>query len=235
MKKLFFTSIILCSFLFLLSKDAKASEFVAHFFYESSSKVLYFDKSVSEKVSLDNEKSMSIFDFSDESNSGNYVAKLYENNGEELASGFFNAKQGSFVVEVSYISIASSLKIYEKTTNKEVLSADISQFVTCNKNGICEFEKGENFNTCISDCASSNVKYSPETQKILDENGGVIKDPKTGGVVLKGGYSLDNSVTAEEQPVKKGIGFGSILLIISIGVAIGITTFLVLRRMRESD
>jgi cbb3-type cytochrome oxidase subunit 3 len=204
MKKIILSIFIYSGIVLALSPNARAEVFSAHLSYNPSSKILSFDKASPEKISLNKEKFVSVFDFSDESNEGNYTAKLYDDKGEELISGNFKARPGAFILDIPYISIASSLKIFNKATERKILEADLLGFVSCNRNGICELEKGENISTCILDCASSNVNYSPQTEESLKANGGVIKDPKTGEIILKetplpGNSDIPDNLNAPDQ------------------------------------
>lgn len=186
MKKIVTFSAIFLGLFFMFSGKVQASTFVVHLYYDSVQKTLKFDNAYPEKVSVDNQGFVSVFNFSDESNLGEYAAKLYDQNGTILIGGIFDVKTGAFPVEIPYISIASNLKIFNKMSDEELLSANLEQFITCNRNGICEFEKGENVETCMVDCASGNVKFSQPTLQTLKDNNNEIKDPKTGAVLLRG-------------------------------------------------
>ena len=110
--------------------------------------------------------------------------------------------------------------------NAPILSYDLSKFLTCNKNGICEYEKGENMNTCLPDCVGTTVNFSEETKKLLKQNGDVLRDPKSGEVVLRGiqasavassgGVATVNGSTGSILAVVGGIA----VILISIGVAV---------------
>lgn len=242
MKKIIFSLFIFSGFFLALLPNAKAEVFSAHLFYNPSSKILSFDKANPEKVSLNKEKFISVFDFSDESNEGNYIAKLYDDKRGELISGNFEARSGVFILDIPYISIATSLKIFNKATEKEILKTDLSEFLSCNRNGICEFEKGENVSTCILDCATSNIKYSPQTEEILKNNGGIIMDQKTGEVLLRESQSSiassnipNNSAVPSQNVENAGIQnnngkIWSIILTFFISALALIAIYLILRK-----
>jgi len=183
--------ILLACFFFIsaliiaLPRISKAEAFVVHLYYSQKTKQLVFDKASKEKVSYDKDKFVSIQEFAFNNATGAYVLKIYDNKGSEIASTEFNSQNGSFSIDLPYFSLAKTLKIFEKASNSEMLSADLLAFSTCNGNGICEFEKGENLNNCLGDCGTAKPSFSPETQKLLDQNGGVIKDPQTGQILLK--------------------------------------------------
>lgn len=174
--------------LFLLSnvKVASADAFVINLFYNPATKVLSFDKIAPEKVLRDKNLFVSPTEFARQEISGSYILKLYDEAGREVVSTEFDKKDGTFQLTIPYFSLASGLKIFEKAGNKELFGADLSQFNTCNGNGICEFEKGETSSSCIGDCASSNITFSPQTLQTLKDNNNEIKDPKTGAVLLRG-------------------------------------------------
>lgn len=100
----------------------------------------------------------------------------------------FNPKSGYFTIELPYYSIAKKLKVKKTKEGKYLLSKDISDLMSCNNNKICEIEYKENFVTCLPDCASSHTKFSPKTELILKEKNGIIKDIKTGEVILDNRY-----------------------------------------------
>jgi hypothetical protein len=195
MKKPIALFVVFLGLFFLLSNKAQASVFAAHLYYSSDQKNLKFDNTYPDNISLDSQKFISVFDFSDESNPGEYVAKLYDNTETILISGFFTAKAGAFSLDIPYISIADSLKIFSKSSGKELLSANLEQFITCNRNGICEFEKGETEETCLVDCATGHPIYSQQTTDLLKQNNGVIKNNFTGDILLK-----DTFLAQEENP-----------------------------------
>lgn len=225
MKKIITFSAVFLGLFFALSGKVQANTFVVHLYYDSVQKILKFDNAYPEKVSEDNQGFVSVFDFSDESNLGEYTAKLYDRNEALLISGIFDAKTGAFPVKIPYISTASSLKIFNKMSDKELFSANLEQFITCNRNGICEFEKEENIETCMVDCASSNVKFSQPTLQTLKDSNNEIKDPETGAVLLRGPVAQQPAVPSSVKPVfYKTLYFYAILVLLLIFI-VGIIVY----------
>lgn len=148
--------------LFLLSilvlfevNDAKADSFVINLYFDQKTSVLTFDKQKNEDVIRDKNMEVSIVQFSKSQETGPYILKLYDVTGAEFSSTEFNKSDGSFQLIIPYFSVASKLSILEKKTNKEILSKDLTGFVTCNGNGKCEAELGETFDSCMADCLSN--------------------------------------------------------------------------------
>ncbi|HPN96906.1 MAG TPA: hypothetical protein PLK35_04020 [Candidatus Moranbacteria bacterium] len=154
-------------------------------FYSSQSKTLSFDKLVSQPVSINKEGDISVLEFVREEKTGNYALAIYDENKEEIIKTEFNELDGAFAVELPYFSLAKELKIFKKSPEKEILSIDLSDLSSCNANDICEIEKRETAIDCIGDCGKAKNNYSPETEKLLKEKEGIIKDPETGEVILK--------------------------------------------------
>jgi LPXTG-motif cell wall-anchored protein len=102
-------------------------------------------------------------------------------------------------------------------------------------NGICEYEKGENLRTCISDCASDRVQFNEETKKLLKQNNDVIKDPKSGEVLLRGIQPVP--ATSGGGMAQTGGGSNLIVLIISgiilLLVGVGVWIFVKLRKRNK--
>jgi len=155
--------------------------FVFHF--DRTGDKIMFDSTITNPVLKTDDPSFSFLVFSKAIHSGAYSLDLYDVSGAKAVSTKFDIAQGKSSFEVPYFSIVNRFQVVS-ATGATVLQGDLSKFVTCNANGICEFEKGENNQTCLSDCASGNVKYSPQTQALLDKNNGVIKDPQSGAPIL---------------------------------------------------
>ncbi len=156
--------------------------FVFHF--DRTGDKIMFDSTITDPVLKTDDPSFSFLVFSKAIHSGAYSLDLYDVSGAKAVSTKFDIAQGKSSFEVPYFSIVNRFQIVSVVTGTTVLQGDLSKFVTCNANGICEFEKGENNQTCLSDCASGNVKFSPQTQALLDKNNGVIKDPQSGAPIL---------------------------------------------------
>jgi len=142
-KKFLKISFILLFSFSLLPYKTKADAFVAHLFFNAKTKTLTFDKLSSENISRDKNQFISVQEFSAAQTSGEYILKLYDFAHKEISTMQFDKKDGAFAIELPYFSLAKTLKIFQKSKGQEMLSADLSQFSTCNGNGICEFEKVE--------------------------------------------------------------------------------------------
>jgi hypothetical protein len=114
-----------------------------------------------------------------------------------------------FQVSIPTINIADKIRII--SDNSIISDLDISQYKTCFSNLICEYEKGENINSCPSDCNNDNVTFSEETQKILQKENGIIRD-EAGTVLLSTNTPTpDTNTTAEPEKSKT---FGNIAILI---------------------
>lgn len=209
---------ILFVLLFLNVKNALADAYLVHLYYNTTTKTLTFDKLTPENVSLDKNISPSISEFTQESETvtGAYILTFYDRTNSEIISTQFDKQDGAFQLTIPYFSIATSLKIFEKSTGKELLNADLSNFTTCNGNGICEFEKGETAKNCLGDCATSQPKFSPQTLDLLKKNNGVIKDPTTGEILLKGGASSESKPIQQQPTPQKNSLLSYILIALGI-------------------
>lgn len=234
MKKTIFFS---CIFIFLISTSfqAKAEVFSIHLYYNAATNTLSFDKLKSEPVSYDKDTFLSILEFNATQGPGSYVLQLYDIDGNDALLTEFDAKEGAFDINIPYFSIGASLKIFEKSSGKEILSANLSEFITCNGNSICEFEKGETALNCIGDCANSNPEFSPETLNKLEDNNGSIKDVSTGEVLLL----KPNPSTSEEitQPATQETAsqnkFSPVVLILSILILAAIIGFIIYKKVNR--
>ena len=183
-KKFLFLPILFLMIFFPFGSRA-SDVYTINLYYNTKTSALSFDKLAAKNVIHDTTKDISIVDFAKNPPTGMYTLKLYQADGKEIISTEFNKKNGAFSVDLPFFSLATSLKIFQKSTSKELLSTDLSEYSTCNGNSICEYEKGESINTCLGDCGTSKVTYSEETQKTLRADNGVIKDPATGEVLLQ--------------------------------------------------
>jgi hypothetical protein len=232
-RKIFILSFaLLLPFIFsAFCNTVKADIFVVNLIYDPTTKRLDFDSQT--KIAVDKEKDIPLLEFlTKDQQTGNYSFKLFDINGYDLFGNGFNSKQGLFQLEIPYAATAKTIKIYN-TDNKEIMSADLSQFVTCNSNGICEFEKGETAQNCISDCANSAPQFSPKTISKLNENSGVIKNPANGDVVLRNNPSPTPSQTGQTMqpetiPSSTGSSFIPLLIAVLVFIIALIVTGIVL-------
>jgi len=227
MKKISYIIPIIALSLLLNIKSASADAYLVHLYYAAASKTLVFDKLAPQSISLDKTLSPSVIDFTQEAevSSGPYILTFYDNTNNEIISTQFDKKDGAFQLTIPYFSIATTLKIFEKNTGKEILNADISNLSTCNGNGICEYEKGETVRNCIEDCSNSQPKFSQQTLDILNKNSGVINDPTTGTVLIQRDPISQAPVTqpnssVQTNPAVQPIQIPLILLFSVIGLLV---------------
>ncbi|MEI7749571.1 MAG: hypothetical protein WCJ25_01050 [Candidatus Moraniibacteriota bacterium] len=180
--------VVAVSLLFVLIPLSKASaEDVFVFHFERNGEKIMFDTSVPKSVSKIDDPAFSFSEFSHAIHVGPYSLDMFDVSGAKAVSTHFDIPQGKNSFEVPYFSIVNRFQLTLVRTGEVLLEGSLADFVTCNANGICEYEKGENINTCLSDCASGNVKYSPQTQALLDKNNGIIKDPSGTPILYKSG------------------------------------------------
>ena len=152
--------------------------------YDQSKNFLSFDARESLPVKQDINKSISIYDYEDAVTKGPFEYVIFDVTGYEMDRKQFTPQQGYFSLELPYYSIAKTLKIKRVDSDEYILSQDLSDFVTCNANSICELENKETIESCIVDCAKDNVTYSQETKAKLEAASGIIRDPQTGNILL---------------------------------------------------
>lgn len=172
------------SFPFLVFADG----FVINLYYDDTSNTLRFDNAA-ESVERNQSIETSIVEFSKsdlcyvvnedgsmydqcENNSDidfrnqpfldPYILKIYDENNALFSMNAFDKREGVFQVTIPYFSLAKRLAIVERETNEEILSADLTKFMTCNGNGTCGDLLGENEFTCLSDCVDT-IKASQKS------------------------------------------------------------------------
>lgn len=178
MKKFIYPILILT---ILIPALANAKSYQISLFYDKANNEIRLDKFVSEPVQLVNTEDSISFD----ERANLPVDNNFQVNLEAYQYAFpqtlvYPYKEGAFVINVDYFPHVKSINI--KSQNGNVLNIDVSGTSTCNQNNICEYEKDEEANTCISDCIGDNVKFSDETIRTLQAQNGVIRDEE--GVVL---------------------------------------------------
>lgn len=163
-----FFSILSCLFII---EGAKADSFVISLNFDSKTGKLSFSNQEGGDVVRDKNIETSIIDFSKNKTTGSYILKLYDVTGAEFSSTEFDKSDKPFQLIIPYFSVASKLSIIEKSSNKEILSKNLTEFVTCNGNGKCEAELGETFNSCMGDCLSN-----PRTDQTVYIGDGINRD-----------------------------------------------------------
>ena len=211
---------------------ANASAYLIYLYYSPQNNTLAFDKNKSTNVVLDKSIQSDYLDFAQNTSSGTYLLKLYDIDDKEIINTEFNKTNGAFVLQIPYFSLANKLKIIEKSSKKDLLQADLSKYLTCNGNGICELEKGETALNCIGDCANSKPSFSEQTLNELKNNNGIIKDTATGETLLSDPAltTSTNAPTTNSQG-----GFSIFILILGIFIFVGTIGFLVYKKFIKKD
>lgn len=231
LKKFFYSLFILFLSCLFFPDKAKADAFVVHFNYDAPSKKLFFEQG-QDPVSHDENASAYITDYINDQSMGPYILSLTDSQDTEIFSTQFDVQSGNFTVTIPYFSLAKTLKIIKKSENKEILSADLSSFITCNGNGVCEYEKGESLKTCIGDCGKTNTQFSPETLKLLQDNKGILRDSKTNEIILRGNQqdleTKNNSATQGNN-----LSFLYTIMIVIIVIILGLLAYLYIFKKSE--
>lgn len=227
--KLFVLGVYLCIGFSAYSALTFADVYVVSFYFDEQTNKLEFDPSSTQAVSIDTIKQLSTDARYQMFPNGAYEAVFISVNGNEIDRKRFDVTSGAFSVDFPYYSIAKTLNIYRFDSNDLLLSQDISKFTTCFMNGICEYERGENIRTCISDCVSDTVQFSDETKKLLAQNNDVLKDPKTGEILLRGPEAV-TTVTDSSVNTQSGSGNLAVLVVlVAFLVIIGIFIVVILK------
>lgn len=220
MKKFIYPILILTIFIPAL---ANAKSYQISLFYDKAKNEIRLDRFVSNPVQLvDTEDNISFDERANLPVDNNFQVSLEAYQYAFPQTLVYPYKEGAFVINVDYFPHVKELKI--KNNNSNTLSIDVSGTSTCNQNNICEYEKGENTNTCISDCIGDNVQFSEETTKTLQAQNGVIRDEA--GTVLLSTTTTPNSTTPVEAETNSNnsniillIG-GILFLVAGVGVFI---------------
>jgi hypothetical protein len=216
--------IYLFSVLFLLfclfqPKISLADTFVVNLIYNQSTDTLSLDNA---GVTINKNVDVPFSDIENPSTIGVDKLILLEDKGVQAFAWQFNPQNGPFSINLPYVSIAKSLEIVDSASNKVILQTDLSKYSTCNANGICEFDKGENIYTCAVDCAAGKtIKYDPATLKLLKSGNGAIKDSASGEILLR-----------QTAPVSNNNYLIYIIAIAGGIIAIGLIIWLVIRRRK---
>lgn len=232
---LFLVSFLAFSFLFVFR--AEASVYQIHLRYDRENDRLFFDESAGVPVQVDEEKQApNIIEFFDESESGAFSLAFFFDDGVEIARKNFDPSPGDapFVLETPYFSFAQKMNIYRNGAGDDaILSFDLSRFLTCNRNAICEYEKGENFDTCLPDCVGTVVNFSDETKKLLKQNNNVLTDSKTGEILLRGTQPVATPGVFGGEANGKGRGVALIIGGVAV-LLIGLGIFALFRLRRRN-
>jgi hypothetical protein len=183
MRKLIF--LFLAAFLVLVPREAaRADAYQLHFKYDSGKGFLTFDES-SGGVVVDHAQSLSIMAYSEQPSSGSFQLAYYNAAGDELERKSFQATGPSFSIVTPFYANARTLKIFRINVAEPILTKDLSSTSLCNNDGICQFDVGENGQTCLADCGKAGQTFDEATEKLLDQNAGVISDAESSEILLQ--------------------------------------------------
>jgi len=216
------------AFLLAYTHSTHADEFEVFLHYNALTETLSFNRDMPEAVRLNALKDFSIIDFDNLSSDGPFNIVCIDVDGYEIRSRKIQPEQGDFIIEFPYFGTAKTFGIQQVSTGEMIDTFDVSKYIQCNNNGTCEYELGENTNTCLADCYTGSPKSS-ETENILKQNNDVIYNKK-GDVVLRGDSVQLNNTTQKQSPPEETkvwkrwliIAGGFTILIVIIGIVINI-------------
>lgn len=204
----FFFSLFSFSFSIVRAEDV----LIFHFYQYGD--VLKLDSKIQTPIILDNDPNFSVLEFSKKSISGQYRIEFIDVTESSAVSYEFPGKEGAFSFEFPHFGIVKGYKVYSTKDNTLLLEGSLAEFVKCNANSICEYERGENLNTCLADCISGS--FSDETKKLLKQNNDVLTDPKTGEVLLRGIAPVAGTSTGGVG----GTGGGADAVVLVVGIVV---------------
>jgi LPXTG-motif cell wall-anchored protein len=177
---------------------SNAKSYQISLFYDKATNEIRLDRFITEPVQLVDTEDSILFD--------ERVSLPVDNNFQVNLEAYqysfpqtliYPYTEGAFVINVDYFPHVKAINI--KSQNGKILTIDVSETSTCNQNFVCEYEKGENTNTCIHDCVpqyiGESVTFSEETLRVLQAQNGVIRNEE--GVVL---LSTNNNPDTIETP-----------------------------------
>lgn len=176
---------------------ANAQSYQIFLFYDKNSNEIRLDRFVSEPVKLvDTEDSIpfSVREDLPIDNNFQVILEAYQYTFPQTL--VYPYKEGAFVINVDYFPHVKEIKIKSNASN--TLSIDVSGTSTCNQNFVCEYEKGEDTNTCIADCIGDSIQFSEETIRTLQAQNGVIRNEE--GVVLLSTNTPDPITPTQTEP-----------------------------------
>jgi flagellar basal body-associated protein FliL len=195
---------------------ANAKSYQIFLFYDKNVDEIRLDRFVSEPVKLvDTEDIISFDERADLQVANNFQVNLEAYQYTFPQTLVYPYTEGAFVINVDYFPHVKAINI--KSQNGKVLNIDVSRTSTCNQNFVCEYEKGEDTNTCIHDCIpqdiGESVTFSEETLRTLQAQNGVIRNEE--GVVLLS--TNDNSNTIETPSTLEDNNSNSSNILLLIG------------------
>lgn len=187
---IFIFSIISVLFTF---KITVANSFTLYLYFDGNK--VRFDNKIQNPVEYIIEKGVNRYrqDISDDK----YKIQIISNNIVTYSQSInIPDRPAPFQVSIPDINIADKIQVLSKSQITDEL--DVSQYKSCNSNNICEYEKGEDTNTCIADCIGDSVQFSDETIRTLQAQNGVIRNEE--GVVLLSNNVPDPITPTQTEP-----------------------------------
>jgi hypothetical protein len=184
MKNFFSRSLVIFLVFFSATSFVSADTFDVHLSFDRRNEKIDFSNGQN-SVARNLQKQMSIVNFHEQSSNGIFEILFLDSTGAIIEQKQFSPQEGDFILSTPYYSTATKLIIQKANSTNPLLSADLTSLLSCNNNKVCEFELGENSETCLPDCGASSITLSQKTQQILQENNGVIRDPKTSAILLR--------------------------------------------------
>ncbi len=189
-----------------------AQSYQISLFYDKATNEIRLDRFIAEPVKLVDTEDSILFD--ERTNlplNNNFQVNLEAYQYTFPQTLIYPYTEGAFVINVDYFPHVKAINI--KSQNGKTLNIDVSATSTCNQNFICEYEKGENTNTCIHDCVPQNVGesvvFSEQTKQTLQANNGIIRDEA--GTILLNSTTAENTI-AESESESQNIGNIAILI-----------------------
>jgi hypothetical protein len=208
MKNFIYLILILTIFMPTL---ANAKSYQISLFYDKNVDEIRLDRFVPEPVKLvDTEDIISFDERADLPLDNNFQVNLEAYQYTFPQTLVYPYTEGAFVINVDYFPHVKAINI--KSKNGKALNIDVSRTSTCNQNFVCEYEKGEDANTCIHDCLGDNVNFSEETIRTLQAQNGVIRNEE--GVVLLSNNDNSDTIATPESLENSNSNSSNILLLI---------------------
>ena len=226
MNKYFLILIILAVHFFVSLSIANASVWEVSLFFDGQ--ILREDNQAPSVIREVSGRTLSNADLPDQ-DTGYSIAISSDNTEMYRQSVAVPQANRAMSVEIPYMSMADTIQVY----SQDIVTAtiDVSNQRTCFPNNVCEFERGENEQTCPSDCLFPEVvQYSSETQQTLASQNGVIRDQEgTVLIELREESDTPTGPTSEVTPPRSNIFplIGGVILILG---AIG---YLVYSKVRK--
>ena len=224
---------------------AETESYVVDLFYDAETDTLRLDKFISEPVNTsDQDINLERYNlYLDEANleiaEDSADVPKFTINYQGADSGYTWTNylvgeipdSGPFTLSLPFYEHAVSFTIIHP--NGGEVEVSVEEYNLCNQNFVCEFEQGENQNTCITDCTGDTITFSEGTLQTLQEQNGVIRDEE-GTILLSTQESADageSEPTTESEESTEGPSW--ITLVGGLLMMIGAIGFLVYKKVKK--